>query len=276
MIGSHFVHDFIALVMKHYTCDTWCCGSTVHLLVGSRLNEHVTWLICNDCSRFLSTASHQEYRLADLLSMTYPIFLPNHPEKHPIATPCFSMAAAAAPPSASHPQRPRLDGAAWGGSERPRSRGRAADLCGGHGGRDQQRRSWPRKGFRVVLGVALTSWWNGFVHWQVILVLWFGTCCLRIHFLWWDGPLEIRVKRNEMKRVESRRNHVVSKCSLDLFFWRFCAWSHIFLWNCDRRMVLVWNNFWQQSCQIFSLPAVECSDFIFVAGMYPEIEKKEN
>ena len=36
--------------------------------------------------------------------------------------------------------------------------------------------------------------------------------------LCWDGPLEIRVKRNEMKRVESRRNHVVSKCSLDLFF----------------------------------------------------------
>ena len=54
-------------------------------------------------------------------------------------------------------------------------------------------------------------------------------------------------KRNEMKRVES------SFVSLK-WFW---AWSHM----C--------------SCQIFSLPAVECSDFIFVAGMYPEIEKKE-
>ena len=90
--------------------------------------------------------------------------------------------------------------------------------------------------------------------------------------LWWDGPLEIRVKRNEMKRVESRRNHVVSKCSLFLkWFW---AWSHICLWNCDRCMV--WNNFWQQSCQIFSLPAVECSDLIYVAGMYPEFENGEH
>ena len=34
----------------------------------------------------------------------------------------------------------------------------------------------------------------------------------------------------------------------------------------------LWNNFWQQSCQIFSLPAVACSYFIFVAGMYPEFE----
>jgi len=38
---------------------------------------------------------------------------------------------------------PRLDGAASGGSERPRRRGRAADLCGGHGGRGRQRRLWP-------------------------------------------------------------------------------------------------------------------------------------
>ena len=186
MIGSHFVHDFIALVMKHYTCDTWCCGSTVQLLVGSRLNEHVTWLSCDDCSRFLSNASHQEYRLPYLLSMTYPIFLPNNPEKHPMTMLCFSTAAAAAPPSASHPQRPRRDAAAFCGLERPRRRGRAADVCGGQGGRGRRRRPWPRKGFRVVLGVALTRWWKGFVHWQVIFVLCFGmlsgTCCLRIHF----------------------------------------------------------------------------------------------
>ena len=37
-------------------------------------------------------------------------------------------------------------------------------------------------------------------------------------------------------------------------------------------VIAIWNKFWQQSCQIFSLPAVESSDFIFVAGMYPEIE----
>ena len=41
--------------------------------------------------------------------------------------------------------------------------------------------------------------WKGFVHGQLIFVLCFGmlsgtrTCCLRIHFLCWDGPLEIRV-----------------------------------------------------------------------------------
>ena len=36
--------------------------------------------------------------------------------------------------------------------------------------------------------------------------------------LCWDWPLETRViKRNEMKRVESRRNHVVSQGSLVFF-----------------------------------------------------------
>ena len=60
---------------------------------------------------------------------------------------CFSTAAAAAPPSASHPWRPRRDAAAFCGSRRPRRRGRAADVCGGHGGRGQQTRPWPWKGF---------------------------------------------------------------------------------------------------------------------------------
>ena len=60
------------------------------------------------------------------------------------------------PPSASHPRRPRLDAAALRGYERPGRRGRAADLCWGHGGRGQRTRPWPRKGFRVILGVALT------------------------------------------------------------------------------------------------------------------------
>ena len=151
-------------------------------------------------------------------------FCPTTRRNIPWLSPCFSTAAAAAAPSASHPRRPRRDAAACGGSERPCRRGRAADPCGGHGGRGRQQRPWPRKGFRVVLGVALTRWWK------------------------------------DMEEV----------CTLA---GDFRAWSHICLWNCDRCMV--WNNFWQQSCQIFSLPAVECSDFIFVAGMYPEIEKKE-
>ena len=121
-----------------------------------------TWrkaLFCDDCSRFLSNASHQEYRLADLLSMTYPTIFAQPPgETSHDYTLCFSTAAATAPPSASHPRRPRPDGAASRGWERRRRRRRAADLCGGHGGRGRQRRPWPRKGFRVVLGVALTKW----------------------------------------------------------------------------------------------------------------------
>ena len=108
---------------------------------------------------------------------------------------CFSTAAAAAPPSASHPQRPRRDGAVSCGSERPRRRGRAADLCRGQGGRGRHLRPWPRKGFRVVLGVALTRWLKGFVHWQVICLLCFGMlsgiCCLNNPLLCWDGRLGI-------------------------------------------------------------------------------------
>ena len=46
---------------------------------------------------------------------------------------------------------------------------------------------------------------------------WYSYLLFKDPLLWWDGPLEIRVKGNEMKRVESRRNHVVSKCSLVLF-----------------------------------------------------------
>ena len=109
------------------------------------------------------------------------IFLPNHPEKHPIATPCFSTAAAAAPPSASHPRRPRRDGAALRGSERPCRRGRAVDLCWGHGGRGHQRRPWPRKGFRVVLRVALTRWRKGFVHWQLNFCCALGCWVVFVH-----------------------------------------------------------------------------------------------
>ena len=199
-------------------------------------------------------------------------YLPNNPEKHPIDyTLCFSTAAAAAPPSASHPRRPRPDGAAITGGS---AKGHAAVVeqlisAGATVDAADNRRPWPRKGFRVVSGVALARWRKGFVHWQVIFSCalgYFGmlsgarTCCLRIHFLCWDGPLEIRVKRNEMKRVESRRNHVVSKCSLDLFFDDF-ELDPTFVFEI---VIAVWNNFWQQSCQIFSLPAVECIVILFL------------
>ena len=41
--------------------------------------------------------------------------------------------------------------------------------------------------------------------------------------------------RNEMKRVESRRNLKVFMTGF-VFVWWFVAWSHMCLWNCDRRM----------------------------------------
>ena len=114
---------------------------------------------------------------------------------------------------------PRQDGAASGGLGRPCRRGRAADLCGGHGGRGRWVRPWPRKGFRVsrCFGSGLKVF-TGFVFLMIF--------------------------------------SLVPHLSLNL------------------RLPL-WNKFSQRSCQIFSLPVVECSDFIFVAGMYPEFEKKE-
>ena len=48
---------------------------------------------------FLPNAPHQEYRLPYLLSMTYPIFLPNNPEKHPMTIRLVSP---------RQPQPPRL------------------------------------------------------------------------------------------------------------------------------------------------------------------------
>ena len=113
-------------------------------------------IFCDDCSSYFSpclTLKHtKSISLADLLSMTYPkIFAQHQPgETSHDYTLCFSTAAAAAPPSASHLRRPRRDAAAFCGCERPCRRGRAADLCGGHN------RPWPRKGFRVLLRVALT------------------------------------------------------------------------------------------------------------------------
>ena len=84
--------------------------------------------------------------------MIYPHFAQQPGETYHDYTPCFSTAAAAAPPS-------RRILAARGETALHRAAlnghcavARAADLCGGHGGRGRERRPWPRKGFRVVLG----------------------------------------------------------------------------------------------------------------------------
>ena len=119
------------------------------LFVGSKWGAPGSYLQVA-CTR--SPGKCQRESMYDL----YSEFCPTTWRNIPLATLCFSTAAAAAPPSASHPRRPRLDAAVCGGSERPCRRGRAADLCGGQGGRGRRTRPWPRKGFRIVLRVALT------------------------------------------------------------------------------------------------------------------------
>ena len=104
------------------------------------------------------------------------------------ATLCFSTAAAAAPPSASHPRH-----RGWTPLHRAAEEGHAAVVkqlisAGATVDAADIFRRGPGRVFRVVLGVALTRWRKGLVHWQVIFVLCFGmlsgtrTCCLRIHF----------------------------------------------------------------------------------------------
>jgi hypothetical protein len=152
-------------------------------------------LVFRHASQCLTLKHKKGISLTDLIFMTYIQNFSQPPgETSHDYTLCFSTAAAAAPPSASHPRRPRRDGAALGGSERPCRRGRAADLFGGQGGRGRQPRPWPRKGFRVVLGEALARWWKGFVHWQVIFCC-IRTCCLRIHFCDGMGLLEFGYKK---------------------------------------------------------------------------------
>ena len=93
-------------------------------------------LVFRHASQCLTLKHTKSISLADLLCMTYIHNFAQPPgETSHDYTLCFSTAAAAAPPSGSHPRRPRLHGAAYCGSERPGRRGRAADLCEGHGGR---------------------------------------------------------------------------------------------------------------------------------------------
>ena len=133
-------------------------------------------LVFRHASQCLTLKETKSISLADLLSssiyMTYAHFFAQPPGETSHDYRLVSRwQLLLSPPSASHPRRPRPDGAASGGSGRPCRRGGAADLCGGQGGRGRRTRPWPRKGFRVVLGVALTRWWKGFLHWQGIFVL---------------------------------------------------------------------------------------------------------
>ena len=115
---------------------------------------------------------YKKYRLADLLSMTYPQVW-----NIPLATLCFvsRWQPQLSPLSASHPRRPRRDCAAFCGPGRPCRRGRAADLCGGHGGRGQQIPPWPWW-FSSCFGSG--RWWKGFVHnFRFALGCWVVTCC---------------------------------------------------------------------------------------------------
>ena len=84
--------------------------------------------------------------LADLLSMTYPKIFAQQPEETSHCYTLFLDGSRSSPAVRLASSAPRGDGAAMCGSERPLRRGRAADLCEGHGGRGQQRRPWPWKG----------------------------------------------------------------------------------------------------------------------------------
>ena len=124
--------------------------------------------------------------LADLPSMTYPKIFAQQPEETSHCYTLFLDGSRSSPAVRLASSAPRGDGAAMCGSERPLRRGRAADLCEGHGGRGQRRWPWPRKGFRSILGVSLARWRKGFGYalgcW-VVLVL----AVTR-------SPLELRVK----------------------------------------------------------------------------------
>ena len=110
---------------------------------------------------------------------------------------------------------PRRDGAALGGWERSRRCGRAADLCRDQGGRGQQKRPWPQKGFRfsscfgsgsgeVMEGV------RGAANFFVILdVAWY--LLLKVPLVCLDGPLKIRVgKRQDVRRCRTFNAYVLS------------------------------------------------------------------
>ena len=66
---------------------------------------------------------------------------------------CFSTAAAAAPLSASHPRRPRLRRRCIEAAQKGHARrGRAADLCGGQGGRGRAKPAVAPEGFSSRFG----------------------------------------------------------------------------------------------------------------------------
>ena len=65
------------------------------------------------------------------------------------------------------------------------------------------------------------------------VVEWYSYVLFKDPLLWVDGPLEIRVK--EMRWNEQKAEGITWPQSVHCLKW-FWAWSHICLWNCDRRM----------------------------------------
>ena len=94
---------------------------------------------------------------------------------------------------------PRQDGAACGGWERPGRRGRAADLCGATVDAATERGRGPGRVFgsfasgsdEVTEGVRTLAADFRSLLWDVE---WYSYLLFKDPLLWWDWPLEIRVK----------------------------------------------------------------------------------
>ena len=149
-------------------------------------------------------------------------YLPNNLKKHPIATPCFSTAAAAASPSASHPGcrgKTALHGAAQKGHcdvvEQLISAKATVDAANDDG-RGPGRVFGP---FWECLwrddgrGSYMGRWFSAMI-WDVE---WYSYLLLQDPLLWWDGPLEIRVKKWD----ETSRTQKESR-GLKVFTWFVC------------------------------------------------------
>ena len=170
---------------------------------------------------------------------------------------------------------PRRDGAASGGSERPRRRGRAADLCGGHGGRGRQRRLWPwfgrgsgevTEGFRTLAVDFRAVLWD--VEWYSYLL--FKDPLFVLGWASWNSG-----KRNDSTKHGGHewkaRGH---KCSLDLELLITLSWiPHLSFKKMKRLITVVWHELWAEtSCQ--KRPQVGGMQWFswFVADMCSEFE----
>ena len=167
-----------------------------------------------------------------------PIILPNNPEKHPIATLCFSTAAAAAPPSASHPRhrgRTALHRAALEGHaavvEQLISAGATVEAAN-NDGRGPGRvfgSFWEWLWWGDGRGSYMASWFSccALGCW-VVLGLKRSLCHLSLELglaSWNSRKRNDRTWRGQTTWLESRSKHAVAECSMAWSVLWFGSWS---------------------------------------------------